>query len=177
MAKQFQYMALARFAQKVQRRRKDAEQARKAAEQSSSEERKQRKHAQQRLKDAVAGADESAGSLQKAEAQLKKWKDRQPYINHYLGLVKTMSEYVQYSPCPLISRLTGDSDLSQMRSQLLELGYRVPQRDYSFKDTNHVDVPADRYYGVNQPGPPNAKRFSSSSTAGKQQVGQFHDLR
>lgn len=89
---QFQYMALARFAQQVQRRWKDAEQARAASEQKFSKERKQRKDAQQQLKDAHASATETTESLQAAEAQLKKWKDRQPYINHYLGLVKTLSE-------------------------------------------------------------------------------------
>jgi len=91
-------MALARFAQKVQKRWKDAAQARVASEQALSKERKQRKHAQQQLKDALASAAESAESLQKAEAQLKKWKDRQPCINHYLGLVKTLSESVHHAP-------------------------------------------------------------------------------
>lgn len=87
-------MALARFAQKVQRRWKDAEQANVASEQKLSKERKQRKDAQYQLKNALASASQTIEALRVAEAQLMKWRERQPYINHYLGLVTTLSEYV-----------------------------------------------------------------------------------
>jgi len=92
MHAKFQYVALIRFAHTMHRRLKVTEQAQEASEQSLSKERRQRKQAQQQLKEVAASAADTAESLRRAEDQLRKWKDRQPYINHYLGLVTTMSE-------------------------------------------------------------------------------------
>lgn len=54
-----------------------------------------------------------------------------------------------------------------MRAQLLQLGYRVPQRDYSFKEPGKHPVQKPEADSGRQPNTHDGKRFSSSSTAGK----------
>lgn len=87
-------MALAQFSQKVHRRWNEAEQKRAAAEQGHAKERKHRKQLQTEMKRLEKQISTSREESEKAEAQLKKWRDRQPIINHYLGVVKTMAEYI-----------------------------------------------------------------------------------
>lgn len=53
-----------------------------------SKERKQRRHVQSELS-SVKGRIEG---LEKAEAQLKRWEERKPAINHYLAVVHDMAE-------------------------------------------------------------------------------------
>jgi hypothetical protein len=56
------------------------------------EERNRRKQLEAELQQAAADAATRAALSEKSEALLKKWKDRQPVINHYLGIVKVMAE-------------------------------------------------------------------------------------
>lgn len=88
-------MSLARCAQKFHIRSLDAERNRMSAEQARAKERKHRKQLQAGLKEMEVRAISSNTAMGKAEAQSKKWRDRQPIINHYLGMVKTMAEYIR----------------------------------------------------------------------------------
>lgn len=90
---------------------------------------------------------------------------------------RTLTTTLGWSP-PCLSRffpnrirdaneLTTDSDLAHMRSQLLDLGYNVPRRDYSFKEAKPTDPAAHRQDMSRRLVPLADRRFSSSNTAGK----------
>jgi len=55
-----------------------------------------------------------------------------------------------------------------MRSQLVQLGYDVPQGDYSFKEPKRTDGQRTGAEQGRQSDAHNGTRFSSSSTTGKQ---------
>ncbi|KAK0947157.1 hypothetical protein LTR29_001440 [Friedmanniomyces endolithicus] len=114
-AVRFQYMNVARYAQRVTKYWKSSERKRNATETAYSEEHKQRR----KLQDEVLGLKARIEALEVAEVKLQKWEARKPFINHYLQAVNDMS-----------------SDIALMRSQLLQLGYDVPKRSYAFGSNN-----------------------------------------
>jgi hypothetical protein len=87
---QFQYTNLARYAQCVGKHWKTAERQRQALEAALSRERKQRRQAQHANSDLKARVEE----LEKNEVKLQKWEARKDVINHYLGVVSDMAQYV-----------------------------------------------------------------------------------
>ncbi|KAK5679813.1 hypothetical protein LTS10_007761 [Elasticomyces elasticus] len=150
-AVRFQYMNVARYAQRVTKHWKRAERKRRAMETAYSEEHKQHAHVQQEVLNLKARNE----TLEAADAKLQKWEARKPVINHYLQVVHDMS-----------------SDIANMRSQLLQLGYDVPKRSYAFNPKSaarSLDTAAGhKLSDHSQPG----MSFSSSSTA----VAPEHDL-
>ncbi|TKA65840.1 hypothetical protein B0A55_09121 [Friedmanniomyces simplex] len=110
-AVRFQYMNVARYAQRVTKYWKHSERQRHAMETSYSRQHKQRRHLQQEILELKARVEAMEG----AEAKLRKWEARKPLIHHYLQAVNDMS-----------------SDIALMRSRLLQLGYDVPNRSYAF---------------------------------------------
>ncbi|KAK0284100.1 hypothetical protein LTR35_005814 [Friedmanniomyces endolithicus] len=114
-AVRFQYMNVARYAQRVTKFWKRSESQRNATETAYSKEHKQRR----KFQDEILGLKARIKALEVAEVKLQKWEARKPFINHYLQAVNDMS-----------------SDIALMRSQLLQLGYNVPKRSYAFGSNN-----------------------------------------
>ncbi len=159
---QFQYMNVARYAQRVTKYWKRSERQRNVTETAYSKEHKQRR----KLQDENFGLKARIQALEVAEVKLQKWEARKPVINHYLQAVNDMSRSVYSSARPLLSADTA-SDIAVMRSRLLQLGYDVPKRSYAFASNNaaqsSVSAANDRPLKQGH----NGKSFSSSSTAGK----------
>ncbi|KAK6440938.1 hypothetical protein LTR95_002832 [Oleoguttula sp. CCFEE 5521] len=119
-AVRFQYVALARFAQKTHARCKAAEHTQAVTEAAHSGELDDRKHAEAELQRVQHEISLTRSTYEKDLAQLRKWQKREGVINHYLGIVPQMAK-----------------DLAQMRAQLADLGYVVPARDYQYRDDAH----------------------------------------
>ena len=85
---QFQYMALCHYGRQVRKHWKAALQKQATSEAALSKERKIRK----KLQSEQAELQKKIESLQKAEAQLKKWEDRKPVINHYMNAFTEMTK-------------------------------------------------------------------------------------
>jgi hypothetical protein len=91
---QFQYMALARYSQKVHHRWKAAEEKHAAAAQGLSRERKHRKQLHEDLSRARLQTIDDAAALAKSQAAVKKWEARVPVINSLITAIKPMNEFV-----------------------------------------------------------------------------------
>ncbi|KAK0917162.1 hypothetical protein LTR91_014338 [Friedmanniomyces endolithicus] len=130
-AVRFQYMNVARYAQRVTKYWKRSERQRNVTETAYSKEHKQRR----KLQDENFGLKARIQALEVAEVKLHKWEARKPVINHYLQAVNDMSRSVYSSARPLLSADTA-SDIAVMRSRLLQLGYDVPKRSYAFASNN-----------------------------------------
>jgi hypothetical protein len=91
---QFQYMALARYSQKVHHRWKAAEEKHVAAAQSLSRERKHRKQLLEDLSRARLQTIDDAAALAKSQAAVKKWDARVPVINSLITAIEPMKEFV-----------------------------------------------------------------------------------
>ncbi|KAK1811045.1 hypothetical protein LTR12_014567 [Friedmanniomyces endolithicus] len=143
-AVRFQYMNVARYAQRVTKYWKCSERKRNATDTAYSKEDKQLR----KLQDETLGLKARIKVLEAAEVKLQNWEARKPFINHYLQAVNDMS-----------------SDIALMRSQLLQLGYDVPKRSYAFGSNNaaqsSVSAANDRPLKQGR----NGESFSSSSTA------------
>jgi hypothetical protein len=95
--KQFQYMALARYSQKVHHRWKAAEEKHATAAQGLSRERKHRKQLLEDLSRARLQTIDDAAALAKSQAAVKKWDARVPVINSLITAIKPMKEFVLYT--------------------------------------------------------------------------------
>ena len=84
---QFQYSQMVRYSKAVTSHWRSEQRKRRILESSFSKERKDWRQQEADIKDRIA-------ALEKAEAKLKKWEQRREMINHYLGLVGKMGEYV-----------------------------------------------------------------------------------
>lgn len=73
---QFQYMALYNYSFHIRKRWKSAQQKQSSMEAAYSKERKERRHVENDLQEAL----QRVRSLERTEAQLKKWEDRKPMI-------------------------------------------------------------------------------------------------
>jgi hypothetical protein len=91
---QFQYMALARYSQKVHHRWKAAEEKHAAAAQGLGRERKHRKQLHEDLSRARLQTIDDAAALAKSQAAVKKWEARVPVINSLITAIKPMKEFV-----------------------------------------------------------------------------------
>jgi hypothetical protein len=131
---QFQYMALARYSQKVHERWKAAEEKHATAAQNLSRERKHRKQLQDELSRARLQTIDDAAALAKSQAKVKKWEDRMPVINNLIAGIKPMTEFVSFSTYGRVTGrwLTTYRDIHQMQSKLRELGYTLPRKTYGF---------------------------------------------
>lgn len=99
-ALQFQYMALARYSQKVHARWKEAEEKHLVANEAIGRERLLRKSVQAELREVKAQAALDSAELAKANVSLKKWGERMPIINKLMAAVKPMTEFVLlFSQC------------------------------------------------------------------------------
>ena len=87
---QFQYMNVARYAQRVTKCWKRSERQRNTTEAAYSKEHKQRR----KLQDEMLGLKARIKALEVAEVKLQKWEARKPFINHYLQAVNDMSRLV-----------------------------------------------------------------------------------
>ena len=81
-------MALCHYARQARKHWKDALQKQTAMEAAFSKERKQRRQVQSELQELKNRVE----SLEKCEAKLKKWQDREPEINHYLHMFALMAQ-------------------------------------------------------------------------------------
>ena len=97
-------MNLARYAQQVTRYWKGSQHRQQAIEAAYSRERKQRRQVQSELLDLKARIE----TLEKGEAQLKKWEARKPVINHYLSVVGEMAKSVP--PSLTLGRLEANAE-------------------------------------------------------------------
>ena len=123
---QFQYLNIARYAQRISKDCKLAKHKQRATETAYSNERKQRRQVQQQLSYMNARAAE----LEKADAKLQKWEARKAIINHYLDVIEPMSTWVSRERATQ-SELTRIREIQSMRSQLRQLGYRVSDQSYA----------------------------------------------
>lgn len=100
IALQFQYMALARYSQKVHARWKEVEEKHVVASEAIGRERLLRKSVQAELREVKAQAALDSAELAKANVSLKKWGERMPIINKLMAAVKPMTEFVLlFSQC------------------------------------------------------------------------------
>jgi Skp family chaperone for outer membrane proteins len=81
-------MALCHYGRQVRKHWKAALQKQAIADAALSKERKIRK----KLQSEQAELQKKIETLQKAEAQLKKWEDRKPIISHYMDAFCEMSK-------------------------------------------------------------------------------------
>lgn len=83
---------MARFAQKIYSRLRAIEEVQVKATQAHISEKKRRKETEAELQHVLADVGLAKVAYEKTAAGLKKWQDRQPYINHYLGVVIEMAK-------------------------------------------------------------------------------------
>ncbi|KAK6440124.1 hypothetical protein LTR95_003643 [Oleoguttula sp. CCFEE 5521] len=147
-AVRFQYVALARFAQKIHARCQVAQHLQAMTEAAHAGELEQRKHAEAEMQRMQREAALTRSTHEKDLAQLRKWQKRESLINHYLGIVPQMAE-----------------DLAQMRAQLADLGCLVSARDYQYRDDTHQENKAAAQLTAQQDVAEGGRFPSSSTTA------------
>ncbi|KAK1068290.1 hypothetical protein LTR74_005788 [Friedmanniomyces endolithicus] len=172
-AVRFQYMNVARYAQRVTKCWKRSERQRNTTEAAYSKEHKQRR----KLQDEMLGLKARIKALEVAEVKLQKWEARKPFINHYLQAVNDMSRLGFPNARPVPSADSA-SDIALMRSQLLQLGYDVPKRSYAFGSNNAAQssVPAANGRPSKQGHNVSAAHNTSSSTRKRKLMEYTPDL-
>ncbi|EKG10813.1 hypothetical protein MPH_12069 [Macrophomina phaseolina MS6] len=74
-------------------------------------------------------------SLEDAQAEMKKWKERMPRLTHYLKQWPLVMGYVVgCSAANNWLELISSREVNELRGQLEQLGYAVPKRDYAYRE-------------------------------------------
>ncbi|KAK4575278.1 hypothetical protein LTR86_001130 [Recurvomyces mirabilis] len=117
-AVRFQYMSIARYAQRVAYHWKRAKAQQQSMRSAYSHEHLERKQLQEQL----GTLEPRLAALELMEVKLQKWEARKPVINHYLNIVHDMA-----------------NDMADLRLQLRRLGYNAPGKSYAFNGNAQND--------------------------------------
>lgn len=151
---QFQYTHLIDYAMEATKHWRSANKKRSIVETTHFAERKRWQQSEAELSDRIV-------NLEKSEARLQKWEARRDLINHYLGLVNQLSEYVR-ERCCISGETDKHRDNQELRHQLNQLGYDVPPKSYSYKPGHQVLSQASQLPARSQ-----FARAQSSATLGQ----------